>query len=241
MTENVKVGPFENIDFACVDHDRASRQGIAEVIFAPGKTAGQIVSIAKNLLQTQSFALATRVSEEQFEEAKSLFDQVFYFETARIMRFGVMSLKKIDFKVGVLSAGTSDIPVAEEAAVFLEHYGVQISRVFDVGVAGIHRLLARVEEFKDANAVIVVAGMDGALPSVVGGLLSCPVIAVPTSIGYGTAFGGIAPLMTMLNSCASGVTVVNIDNGFGAAMAVMRQANQKNSCEFYRPLPGVGT
>ncbi|QQR56745.1 MAG: nickel pincer cofactor biosynthesis protein LarB [Candidatus Melainabacteria bacterium] len=226
MTENVKVPPFENLDFACVDHDRAIRQGVGEVIFAPGKTADQIVSIAQNLLQSQSFALATRVSEDQYEEAKSLFDQVHYFKTAKIMRFGAMSNKKLDFSCGVLSAGTSDIPVAEEAAVFLEHYGVQVSRVFDVGVAGIHRLLARVDEFNTCNAVIVVAGMDGALPSVVGGLLACPVIAVPTSIGYGTAFGGITALMTMLNSCASGVAVVNIDNGFGAAMAVLRQCNQ---------------
>lgn len=225
MTENVKVAPFENLDFACVDHDRATRQGVSEVIFAPGKTPEQIVAIAKNLLQAQPFALATRVSEDQYEQAKSLFEQVYYFETARIMRFGVKSCRKVDFSCGVLSAGTSDIPVAEEAAVFLEHYGVQVSRVFDVGVAGIHRLLARVDEFKSCNAVIVVAGMDGALPSVVGGLLSCPVIAVPTSIGYGTAFGGITALMTMLNSCASGVTVVNIDNGFGAAMAVLRQCN----------------
>lgn len=230
MTDNLKMGSFENIDFACVDHDRAARQGVGEVIFAPGKTAEQIVAIAKSILQsqnqTQVFALATRVSEDQYLAARDLCEQVFYFKQAGIMRFGAMSDKKLDFKVGVLSAGTSDIPVAEEAAVFLEHYGVQVSRVFDVGVAGIHRLLARVEEFKESDAIIVVAGMDGALPSVVGGLLSCPVIAVPTSIGYGTAFGGIAPLMTMLNSCASGVTVVNIDNGFGAAMACLRQANQ---------------
>lgn len=225
MNENIKTGTFENIEFACVDHDRALRQGVGEVIFAPGKTAEQIVAIAISLMQSQSFALATRVTTKQFEEARLLIDQVYYFEKAGIMRFGAMSEKKLDFKVGVLSAGTSDIAVAEEAAVFLEHYGVQVSRVFDVGVAGIHRLLARVEEFKHSNAVIVVAGMDGALPSVVGGLLSCPVIAVPTSVGYGTAFGGIAPLMTMLNSCASGVTVVNIDNGFGAAMACLRQAN----------------
>ncbi|MCW5823731.1 MAG: nickel pincer cofactor biosynthesis protein LarB [Cyanobacteria bacterium TGS_CYA1] len=238
MTENLKQDSFENIDFACVDHDRALRQGVSEVIFAPGKTAEQIVAIAKSLLQAQSqtrsqaqlqsFALATRVSEEQYLEAKKLFEQVYYFKQAGIMRFGAMQERKLDFKVGVLSAGTSDIPVAEEAAVFLEHYGVQVSRVFDVGVAGIHRLLARVKEFEQSDAVIVVAGMDGALPSVVGGLLSCPVIAVPTSIGYGTAFGGIAPLMTMLNSCASGVTVVNIDNGFGAAMACLRLANQVN-------------
>lgn len=225
MTEKVKVAPFENLDFACVDHDRAKRQGVSEVIFAPGKTAEQIVAIAKNLLQSELFALATRVSEDQYVQAKSLFDQVHYFETAKILRFGSMSKRRVDFSCGVLSAGTSDIPVAEEAAVFLEHYGVQVSRVFDVGVAGIHRLLARTAEFNTCNAVIVVAGMDGALPSVVGGLLSCPVIAVPTSIGYGTAFGGVAALMTMLNSCASGVTVVNIDNGFGAAMAVLRQCN----------------
>lgn len=236
MTDNLRLDSFENIDFACVDHDRAVRQGVGEVIFAPGKTAEQIVAIAKSLLQSQaesqsesqSFALATRVSEDQFLEARKLFDQVYYFKQAGIMRFGSMSDQKLDFKVAVLSAGTSDIPVAEEACVFLEHYGAQVSRVFDVGVAGIHRLLARLEEFKQSDAVIVVAGMDGALPSVVGGLLSCPVIAVPTSIGYGTAFGGIAPLMTMLNSCASGVTVVNIDNGFGAAMACLRQANQAN-------------
>lgn len=229
MKENLKVGSFENIDFACVDHDRAARQGIGEIIFAPGKTAEQIVAIAQNLLKTEPFVLATRVNQEQYEEAKKLSEQVHYFSNARIMRFGAMSDKKLDFRVGVLSAGTSDIPVAEEAAVFLEHYGIQVARVFDVGVAGIHRLLARVEEFKQSDAVIVVAGMDGALPSVVGGLLSCPVIAVPTSIGYGTAFGGVAALMTMLNSCASGVTVVNIDNGFGAAMAVLRQANQQEN------------
>ncbi len=219
-----KTTQFENLDFACVDHDRASRQGVGEVIFCPGKTPEQIASIAQSLLKVESFVLATRADKEQFESVSKLI-QCTYFETARIIRFGKTGDKKIDFKASILTAGTSDIPVAEEAAVFLEHHGVSICRVFDVGVAGIHRLLSRIDEFKESDAIIVVAGMDGALPSVVGGLVSCPVIAVPTSIGYGTAFGGIAPLMTMLNSCASGVTVVNIDNGFGAAMALLRYSS----------------
>lgn len=221
------ITSFENLEFACVDHDRANRQGVGEVIFSPGKTAEQIVAIAESLLKTETFVLATRATKEQFEIANKLTDSVQYFEQAKIMCFGSATARKLNFKTSILTAGTSDIGVAEEAAVFLEHYGVTISRVFDVGVAGIHRLLSRIDEFKDSDVVIVVAGMDGALPSVVGGLISTPVIAVPTSTGYGTAFGGVTALMTMLNSCASGVTVVNIDNGFGAAMAALRYAQNK--------------
>ncbi len=212
--------PFEDLGFAHVDHHRALRKGFPEVIFCPGKTVGQVVAIAQRLVEHGSL-LATRVSAEQASALKAEIAEVKYNEVGRTVSF-----KHPDFKppkalgnILVLSAGTSDLPVAEEAAVTADVMGNEVERVFDVGVAGIHRLLAYRERLAEASVLIVVAGMEGALPSVVGGMVQAPVIAVPTSVGYGASFGGLAALLGMLNTCSAGVTVVNIDNGFGAGYA----------------------
>jgi hypothetical protein len=196
-----------------IDTDRLARQGFPEVVFARGKTREQVIAALRRLQAEHGHALASGVS-------KDLAIGGHYDACSKLYRLGQMPAR-----AGlpcVISAGTSDQPVAEEAAQTLEFLGYTVQRIRDVGVAGIHRLLARLEEFKQADVLIVIAGMDGALPSVVGGLVAQPVIAVPTSVGYGTSYGGIAALLTMLNSCAAGVTVVNIDNGFGAAIAAAR-------------------
>ncbi len=208
--------PFEDLGFANVDHHRAVRVGMAEVIFGPGKSPAHLAKIFAALARHGHNVLATRGSEEQFRAVRKKFKKAEYNELARAIFLRQDSKIYGKGKVVVVSAGTSDIPVAEEAVVTAELMGNEVQHVFDVGVAGIHRLLARREILMGARVLIVCAGMEGALPSVVGGLTSVPVIAVPTSIGYGAAFGGIAALLGMLNSCASNVTVVNIDNGFGA-------------------------
>lgn len=195
------------------DLDRLTRQGFPEVVFARGKTRAQTIEALQRLRDAHGHALATGVLED-------LAIGGHYDACSKLYRLGQMSARA--GKPCVISAGTSDQPVAEEVAQTLEFLGYTVQRIRDVGVAGIHRLLARVDDFKNADALIVIAGMDGALPSVVGGLVSQPVIAVPTSVGYGASYGGIAALLTMLNSCAAGVTVVNIDNGFGAAIAAAR-------------------
>lgn len=208
--------PFEDLGFAMVDHHRQLRTGCPETIFSEGKTVEQIVGIVQNMLEKNINIMATRAEPEVYKALKQLGRPIEYHETARIV---VIKNREIAFSTGtilVISAGTSDIPVAEEAAVTAETLGNPVNRLFDVGVAGIHRLLAQKEKIDKASVLIVVAGMDGALPSVVAGLTDKPVIAVPTSIGYGASFGGLAALLTMLNSCANGVTVVNIDNGYGA-------------------------
>ena len=195
------------------DLDRLSRQGFPEVVFARGKTREQAIEALQRLRDAHGHALATGVEAD-------LIIGGHYDAGSKLYRIGQMPARS--GKPCVISAGTSDQTVAEEAAQTLEFLGYTVQRIRDVGVAGIHRLLARVDDFKNADVLIVIAGMDGALPSVVGGLVSQPVIAVPTSVGYGASFGGIAALLTMLNSCAAGVTVVNIDNGFGAAIAAAR-------------------
>jgi NCAIR mutase (PurE)-related protein len=207
--------PYEDMGFARVDTHRAMRKGYPEVIFCPGKTIDQIAKIFERMAKHDGRVMAARASAEAADAIKKIFPQAVYHETARIVTLGSPALSGKG-TVLVLSAGTADIPVADEAAVTAETLGSKVERLFDVGVAGIHRLLDRRETLFAANVLVVVAGMDGALPSVVGGLVSRPVIAVPTSIGYGASFGGVAALLTMLNSCAPGVTVVNIDNGFGA-------------------------
>ncbi len=207
--------PYEDMGFARVDTHRAMRKGYPEVIFCPGKTIDQIVKIFERMARHDGRVMAARATVEAADAIKAKFPQAVYHETARIVTIG-SSTPSGKGTVLVMSAGTADIPVADEAAVTAETLGSKVERLFDVGVAGIHRLLDRRETLFAANVLVVVAGMDGALPSVVGGLVSRPVIAVPTSIGYGASFGGIAALLTMLNSCAPGVTVVNIDNGFGA-------------------------
>ena len=218
----LKELPFEDLGFAKVDHHRSLRTGIPEVIYAPGKTADQILAITEKLHQKGVDVLVTRTDENIYRIIKEQFQSATFNADARIVRItGSMDKPENDGSVLVISAGTSDIPVAEEAAMTVETVGYQVTRIYDVGVAGIHRLLAHQQELSRADVIIVVAGMEGALASVVGGLVDVPVIAVPTSIGYGASFGGISALLSMLNSCVPGVTVVNIDNGFGAACAAV--------------------
>jgi pyridinium-3,5-biscarboxylic acid mononucleotide synthase len=208
--------PFEDLGFANVDHHRTLRVGMPEVIFGPGKTPRQLAEIFARLAQPGHNVLATRVSPAQFRAVKRKFRKAAFHELARAITLMQDETAYGKGKIVVVSAGTSDIPVAEEAVVTAQAMGNQVQHVYDVGVAGIHRLLARREVLTQARVVIVCAGMEGALPSVVGGLVGVPVIAVPTSVGYGASYEGIAALLGMLNSCASNVSVVNIDNGFGA-------------------------
>ena len=212
--------PFEDLGFAQVDTHRALRKGFPEVIFGSGKTPKQIVEIAARLVASEQRVLVTRVDGKQAGALRKRFKKAVHDKMARCVTIGGKVANKQGRTIAVLSAGTSDLPVAEEAAVTAEFMGNNVKRIYDVGVAGLHRLLARMEDFQQAGVIIVVAGMEGALPSVVAGLVDKPVIAVPTSVGYGASFGGVAALLGMLNSCGSGVTVVNIDNGFGAGYAV---------------------
>ncbi len=214
----LKKLPFEDLEFATLDSHRALRQGFPEVVFGQGKSVAQIKAIIKSMAKRKENVLVTRLGPGSGRSLKRAFPKAAYNETART--FFVESHPIASSGKGtvlVISAGTSDVPVAEEAAITAECMGNRVKRLYDVGVAGIHRLLHRKEDLWDANVLIVVAGMEGALPSVVAGLVSRPVVAVPTSIGYGANLGGLTTLMAMLNSCASGVSVVNIDNGFGAA------------------------
>ncbi|MBN1557167.1 MAG: nickel pincer cofactor biosynthesis protein LarB [Lentisphaerae bacterium] len=209
-------------DFACVDTDRPERCGLPEVIYCPGKTAAQIVEIMRTLQHAGQNVLATRAAPEQAAAVLEAFPAAAYHEHARALTLDAGPLPEQTGRVAVVCAGTSDIPVAEEAALTAERTGARVVRVYDVGVAGLHRLMKHLDVLRRANAVVVVAGMEGALPSVVGGLIDRPVIAVPTSIGYGAGLNGIAALLAMLNSCVPGVTVCNIDNGFGAGVAAAR-------------------
>jgi len=212
----LKSAPFQDLGFAKPDHHRALRQGVAEVIYGAGKTPAQIAAIAGHFLENgQKTVLITRISPEAAAEvAKTV--PLTYHETGRVAIAGTMPEPDGAGHIVVATGGTSDMAVAEEAALTAEALGNRVVRLYDVGVAGLHRLLAHTETLMTARAVVAIAGMEGALASVVGGLVDCPVIAVPTSVGYGAAFGGVAALLSMLNSCASGVSVVNIDNGFGA-------------------------
>ena len=219
--------PYQELEFAKIDSHRALRQGIPEVIFCPGKTAEQIFQIASELKANHDVILATRAEPALAQSVLSLSPAASYQAEARMIVWGQPPAPREGAAaVAVVAAGTADLPVAEEAAVMLTASAVPVSRLYDVGVAGIHRLLGNMETLRAAAATIVVAGMDGALPSVVGGLLSGPVIAVPTSVGYGASFEGLAALLTMLNSCAAGICVMNIDNGFGAAVAALRILSQ---------------
>ena len=212
--------PFEDLGFVKVDHHRHLRRGFPEVVYAPGKTSGQLVEIVRSLAREQSPILVTRCAASSFPAIRKILKGAVFHEQARAISW-VPSTWNSPEKEGivVLAAGTSDIPVAEEAALTAALMGNRVERIYDVGVAGLHRLLAHRESLLVARVLVVVAGMEGALPSVVGGLVDTPVIAVPTSVGYGAGSGGIAALLAMLNSCAGGVTVVNIDNGFGAGLA----------------------
>ena len=218
----LSMAPFESLDFATLDHHRALRLGYPEVIYGEGKRPSQVVAIAERLVQHGQTALVTRTDSETRQALQVRFPDAVVNELGRTVRVGDAPSAPSRGSILIVTAGTSDLAVAEEAAETAIAMGNPVARLTDVGVAGIHRLLAQGDALTRAGVVIVVAGMDGALPSVVGGLVACPVIAVPTSVGYGASLGGLAALFTMLNSCASGVTVVNIDNGFGAAAAATR-------------------
>lgn len=215
--DRLKHLPYENLDFARIDHHRHLRQGMPEVIYCEGKTVEQVVKIAERILDKNGDIIATRAAKEVYKALSAIDKRAVYNEAGRVVT--ILHRKKRETKgaVLVMTAGTSDIPVSEEAHTVLKALGSRVNTLYDVGVAGIHRLLDNQEAIRSARVIIVVAGMDGALASVVGGLSPQPVIAVPTSSGYGASFGGLAALLTMLNSCAAGVAVMNIDNGFGAA------------------------
>lgn len=228
-----KLATFENLGFAKVDHHRKKRQGFPEVVYGEGKTAEQIISIIQSLRARNHQVLVTRVSKEKAQCIQNACPDFIYDHVARILYWKdeTITLGNSHGYIAVICAGTSDLKVAEEAAVTAEVLGCEVRRIYDVGVAGIHRLLNHLEEIQNATVSVVVAGMEGALPSVVGGLVSHPVIAVPTSIGYGANFNGLSALLTMLNSCASGISVVNIDNGFGGGYnaVLIHQLAQKGA------------
>ena len=220
--------PYEDLGFAKVDHHRPLRKGFPEVIYCEGKTPEQITQIAQRIAQNGHDVLATRANEKSFLAVKKVLKRAKFHETARIVTFRKEPPRRAGAgSIAIVTAGTADIPVAEEAAITAEFLGNKVERLFDVGVAGIHRLLKNLKILQKASVIIVVAGMEGALPSVVGGLVDQPVIAVPTSVGYGASFKGLSALLTMLNSCAPGVGVVNIDNGFGAAVLAHAILNSK--------------
>lgn len=227
-----QAAPFVDLGFARVDTHRSLRKGFAEVIYGAGKTPQQIIRILTHLLKREPRALVTRLDATAARPIRRRFPKAVYHEAARCLTMEKKSAPKRPGSIAVLCAGTSDVPVAEEAAITADIMGNQVERIYDVGVAGLHRLLNRLERIQRANVIIVAAGMEGALPSVVAGLVARPVIAVPTSVGYGASFGGVAALLGMLNSCGSGVTVVNIDNGFGAGYA----ASQINALLGDRPV-----
>lgn len=229
--EKLKYLEFEPVeDFAKVDHHRALRTGFPEVIWGPGKTVEQIVQIMQTMRDRAPVVMATRIEPAVAQQIRAALPEAMYYEAARICAIVPMNLTpRFTGTIGILTAGTADLPVAEEAAITATLSGFQVLRLWDVGVAGIHRLLRHRAMLHQADVLIVVAGMEGALPSVVAGFSDCPIVAVPTSIGYGASFGGVSALLTMLNSCATGIGVVNIDNGFGAAMLagqILRVANR---------------
>lgn len=214
--EKLKDLPFKELGYAKIDNHREIRVGYPEVIYCAGKTIEQVKGIIEFMLTKNNNILGTRATIEMFNEVKQICPEAEYNNLGRTITIKKKQLQITDTSIAVVTAGTSDIPVAEEAAVTAEILGNKVDRIFDVGVAGIHRLFSRLDAIRAAKVVIVIAGMEGALASVVGGLVDKPVIAVPTSVGYGASFGGLSALLTMLNSCASGISVVNIDNGFGA-------------------------
>lgn len=229
--DRLKQLPFEDLGYAKVDHHREIRTGYPEVIFCPGKTNGQIRGIVERLLAKGTNIMASRAEKSVYEAIKDLHANMEYYPEARTIFIQQKEIAKSKSRILVVTGGTSDIPVAEEAVVTAEKLGCTVERLYDVGVAGIHRLLANRHRLDSVQVIIAIAGMEGALPSVLGGLTDRPVIAVPTSIGYGANFGGLAALLAMLNSCASGVAVVNIDNGFGAgfmASTIIRQIDLNN-------------
>jgi NCAIR mutase (PurE)-related protein len=215
--ERLATLPYEDLGFAKIDHHRALRRGFPEAVFGQGKTPEQVVGIVERIAGHGQRVLVTRTDAEVHRRVVAARPEARYHETARCITVETGPAPTLPGRVAIAAAGTSDLPVAEEAAVTATFHGAEVDRIYDVGVAGLHRLLDRAESLREADVVLVVAGMEGALPSVVAGLVDAPVVAVPTSVGYGASFQGLAALLAMLNSCASGVGVVNIDNGFGAA------------------------
>lgn len=220
--ERLRDLPFADLGHAKIDHHREMRCGFPEVVFCEGKTPSQVRSIARELLQHGEVVLGTRASASHYQAVAQIDADARYIESARILLIDHRDAPPRIGNIVVVSGGTADIPVAEEAAITAEVMGNRVTRLFDVGIAGVHRLLAHADVLRDARVIIAVAGMEGALPSLVAGLVSVPVVAVPTSVGYGANFGGISALLTMLNSCASGIGVMNIDNGFGGAALASR-------------------
>src|SRR6056297_2115764 len=216
-TSSLKDLPFKDLGFAKVDNHRSLRNGFPEVIFCEGKSLDEIEAIVAEMLKHKNNILASRASRKVYQKIKEIAPEAIYYERPRMIFIEKRKLKKTKSKILVVSGGTSDMPLAEEAVITAEALGNSVERLYDVGVAGIHRLLGNLDKLDDAEVIITVAGMEGALASVIGGLVDKPVIAVPTSVGYGANFGGVSALLTMINSCASGIGVVNIDNGFGAA------------------------
>jgi NCAIR mutase (PurE)-related protein len=214
--EKLKNLPYEDIGFAHIDHHRYLRTGYPETVFCQGKTSKQIAGIMEKLVEKNDNVFGTRATLEDYEAVKKVIPDAKYHDEARIIAINRNPVPVTDTKIAIVSAGTADIPVAEEAALTAEMLGNEVMKIYDVGVAGIHRLFANLEKIRSAKVIVVVAGMEGALASVIGGLVDKPVIAVPTSVGYGANLGGVATLLSMLNSCANGVCVVNIDNGYGA-------------------------
>lgn len=217
---------FDDIGFAKLDLSRRKRTGMDEAVFCPGKTKEQLLKIFQTFESRDIAVLGTRCSAEQFEFLQANGIRANYDPTSRLLTKRSTPAKKLPGHLAVCCAGTADLPIAEEAAQVAEFGGASVSRHFDVGIAGLHRLLSNIESIRKANVIIAVAGMEGALPGIIAGLVSAPVIAVPTSVGYGASFQGLAPLLTMINSCAEGVSVVNIDNGFGAGVLAMRILKQ---------------
>jgi NCAIR mutase (PurE)-related protein len=217
LLQYLRQSPYENLDFARIDHHRSVRQGFPEVVYGPGKTPEQIAKISERIVAAGHNLLVTRTGLDAFDAVRQRLPTASFHEQARTITLRTAPLPEGRGTILIVAAGTADLPVAEEAVVSAEIMGNRVDRLYDVGVAGLHRLLAEHARLSSARVVIVAAGMEGALPSVVGGLVDVPVIAVPTSVGYGASFGGMTALLGMLNSCASGVSVVNIDNGFGAA------------------------
>jgi len=229
--DRLRTLPYEDLGFARPDHHRALRRGFPEVVFGAGKTDVQVAAIVRSVADRGQNVLVTRTSAEVHRLVAERFPGARFHEAARSITLTVAAPEPLPGRIAVLCAGTSDVPVAEEAAVTAEFYGAAADRIYDVGVAGLHRLMDKSATVREADVVVVAAGMEGALPSVVGGLVEAPVIAVPTSVGYGASFQGLAALLAMLNTCASGVAVVNIDNGFGAgyiASVILRGAERLN-------------
>jgi pyridinium-3,5-biscarboxylic acid mononucleotide synthase len=217
--DELKYFPYSDLGFARIDHHREVRTGYPEIVYCAGKTLDQVREIFRVMAERENNIFGTRANDEMYKAVKEILPDAVYFDVARIISVKMKQTEIPDSRIAVVTAGTSDIPVAEEAAVTAELLGNNVVRIYDAGVAGIHRLVDKLPDIKNCRVIIVIAGMEGALASVVGGLVDKPVIAVPTSVGYGANFGGISALLAMLTSCSSGVTVVNIDNGFGAGFS----------------------